>query len=291
VSCENGSASGQKWDFLEFFINGVSKAWWDGNKAWTKVSYPVSAGQHTFTWKYQKDAYATGGSDAAWIDLITFPAAGATVLPKPFMLMDYAHFSDANGNNDQILNAGETIDISYKLSNVGFMATSNVTGQITVNDPLVSLINPSASFGNFSSGASNLTGNVMQVQLPAQAAPGDLFTYNLTLTDQQAMTWSYPFVMEIDAFTAIEKLKASEQIALFPNPFSDQLSFVVPADHQGELTVSVYSIDGRLLMHEMVASAMAGDQVTLKTASLPAGAMVVRITRQGMVSTHKVIRQ
>lgn len=291
VSCENGSASGQKWDFLEFFVDGVSKAWWDGNKSWMRVAYPVTAGQHTFTWRYQKDAYATGGSDAAWIDMITFPAAGATVSLKPFMLMDFAHYSDLNGNNNQVLNAGETIDISYKLSNLGFASASGVAGQITVNDPLVSLINPTASFGNFSSGASNLTGNVMQVKLPTQATPGDLFTYNLTITDQQSRTWSYPFVMEIDAFTAIEKTATPGQILLYPNPFHDQLSLVVPEDHQGEMSVSIYGIDGRLLLNHIIHTAMGGEQVTIETGSLPAGAMIVRITRQGMVSTHKVIRQ
>jgi hypothetical protein len=291
VSCENGSASGQKWDFLEFFIDGVSKAWWDGNKAWMRVAYLVTAGQHTFTWKYQKDAYATGGSDAAWIDLITFPAAGATVIPKPFMLMDFAHFSDVNGNNNQIINAGETIDISYKISNIGYLPTSNVNGQITVNDPLVSLLNPSASFGNFSSGASVLTANVMQVKMPVQATPGDLFTYNLTLTDAQALTWSYPFVMEVDAYTAIEKPEAREQIRLFPNPFREQLSFVVPEDHQGALTISVYSIDGRLLLQKLQGAPVFGELIILETGLLPSGALIVRVSQPGMVSTHKVIKQ
>ena len=78
VSCENGSASGSQWDFLEFLIDATSKDWWDGEKSWSRVAYAVTAGQHTFTWKYAKDNMVADGSDAAWVDYIVFPPLATT---------------------------------------------------------------------------------------------------------------------------------------------------------------------------------------------------------------------
>ena len=73
VSCEAGSASGSQWDYLEFLIDGNSQGWWDGEQAWSRVVFPVSAGQRTYTWTYHKDEVVSEGSDCAWVDFIVFP--------------------------------------------------------------------------------------------------------------------------------------------------------------------------------------------------------------------------
>ncbi len=63
------------WDFLEFYLDGVRRAQWSGELPWQQVSFEVTPGTHTFRWTYVKDGSAIGGSDAAWIDFITFPPA------------------------------------------------------------------------------------------------------------------------------------------------------------------------------------------------------------------------
>ncbi len=72
VSSESG------YDILSFLIDGSSMDEWSGNLAWTKVAYPVSAGQHTFTWDYTKDISVSSGSDCGWIDYILFPPVVST---------------------------------------------------------------------------------------------------------------------------------------------------------------------------------------------------------------------
>lgn len=67
VSSENN------WDFLNFYIDNVRMGRWSGQKAWARVSFPISAGNHTLKWIYAKDETTYGGSDCAWIDLISFP--------------------------------------------------------------------------------------------------------------------------------------------------------------------------------------------------------------------------
>ena len=67
VSSENG------YDKLHFYIDNQEKNNWSGSVAWTKASYPVTAGRHTYKWTYTKDSYQTGGSDCAWIDYVGLP--------------------------------------------------------------------------------------------------------------------------------------------------------------------------------------------------------------------------
>ncbi len=60
-------------DFLEFFIDEKMVCQWSGELNWSKVSFPVSAGNHTFKWIYVKDMDSSVGYDRAWIDEIIFP--------------------------------------------------------------------------------------------------------------------------------------------------------------------------------------------------------------------------
>lgn len=67
-------SSESNYDYLRFYIDGVQTAEWSGDMDWAEHIFPVTAGFHTFEWKYEKDFSVSSGSDAAWIDYIVFPA-------------------------------------------------------------------------------------------------------------------------------------------------------------------------------------------------------------------------
>ena len=74
VSCEDvGSYSGNYYDFLAFYIDGIEQAKWAGELDWSQSSFPVLAGEHTFMWKFNKDQGVVAGQDAVWVDNIIFP--------------------------------------------------------------------------------------------------------------------------------------------------------------------------------------------------------------------------
>jgi hypothetical protein len=60
-------------DYLNFFIDGVLRGAWTGSVPWTPVSFPVSAGMHSFKWVYVKNGSGAAGADAAWIDNVALP--------------------------------------------------------------------------------------------------------------------------------------------------------------------------------------------------------------------------
>jgi len=61
------------YDNLFFYIDSIFQGSWSGETPWTRVAFPVAAGQHTFKWSYQKDIAEDVGEDRVWIDYIIFP--------------------------------------------------------------------------------------------------------------------------------------------------------------------------------------------------------------------------
>ncbi len=59
---------------LTFMIDSIVQQQWPGSIGWSKEVFPVTAGIHTFTWKYHKQFSTLNDSlDGVWIDYITFP--------------------------------------------------------------------------------------------------------------------------------------------------------------------------------------------------------------------------
>lgn len=67
VSSENN------YDWFRFYIDGTEKLKASGEVDWTRVSFPVTAGSHTYKFEYKKDYSENRGSDCAWIDDVIFP--------------------------------------------------------------------------------------------------------------------------------------------------------------------------------------------------------------------------
>ncbi|MBO4488359.1 MAG: T9SS type A sorting domain-containing protein [Bacteroidales bacterium] len=92
VSSEGG------YDFFRFFIDGVEKDSQSGNIGWSQVSFPVSAGTHTYKFRYVKDYSATDGSDCAWIDNVSFPGVGEMCVEDLDDNVDVNSYSDLQFN-------------------------------------------------------------------------------------------------------------------------------------------------------------------------------------------------
>ena len=58
-------------DFLEFYIDGIMIDSWSGINPPAMFSTPVTAGVHTFEWRYSKDGIVSVGLDSVWVDDIT----------------------------------------------------------------------------------------------------------------------------------------------------------------------------------------------------------------------------
>ncbi len=66
-------SSEASYDFLNFTIDGANMGSWAGSIDWTQATFPVQAGERTFSWSYDKDYSVSTGSDCGWVDYIVFP--------------------------------------------------------------------------------------------------------------------------------------------------------------------------------------------------------------------------
>lgn len=108
VSFFRKTSSEADYDFLYFKIDGETKGQWSGEKAWEEVSFPVTAGEHTFSWEYTKDQSSTGGYDCSWVDYIILPRLAV----PGFGTVSGTVMSKFNGQPLQ----GATIQLSSSLS-------------------------------------------------------------------------------------------------------------------------------------------------------------------------------
>ena len=76
VSCENvGSQTGNYYDYLAFYIDGVEQEKWAGEIDWSLSTFPLSSGEHNLKWIFIKDQGVSSGQDASWIDFIVMPGS------------------------------------------------------------------------------------------------------------------------------------------------------------------------------------------------------------------------
>ncbi len=100
--------SSQSGDCLRFFIDGVAQdiggTCATGEVAWSMVNVAMpTSGTHTIIWSYEKDSAGSAGADAAWIDSVVLPLAGApTIQSAPpaggFLNIPYSHTFVSSGS-------------------------------------------------------------------------------------------------------------------------------------------------------------------------------------------------
>jgi uncharacterized delta-60 repeat protein len=67
VSSESG------YDYLEFYLDGVLQSGRiSGTADWQQGTCSIAAGTHTLRWRYSKDGSVSAGSDAGWLDEVSY---------------------------------------------------------------------------------------------------------------------------------------------------------------------------------------------------------------------------
>jgi hypothetical protein len=108
-------SSESNYDYLQFWIDGTMIEEWSGEVAWSQVTFPVTAGAHTFKWVYDKDGSVDNGSDCAWIDFIIFPPV-ETPSPSISVNPTLLEFGDVI--------IGETATQEFTITNIGSLTLS-----------------------------------------------------------------------------------------------------------------------------------------------------------------------
>jgi hypothetical protein len=114
-------SSEQGYDFLRFYIDGIEMQSWSGLVDWSEVKFPVTSGDHQFSWIYQKDDMIASNEDASWIDYIEFPAGAAIATNlEPTQVSDFkglfSIFPNPSNNGDFTLHGKGLQYGTFKIS-------------------------------------------------------------------------------------------------------------------------------------------------------------------------------
>lgn len=134
VSSENG------YDFLKFYIDGVEKGSWSGIADWEVVTFPVTAGNHTFKWTFKKDQSATGGQDAAFIDDIIFPSGASSSQTTDLSVMAFSYPEAMCVGDEARLYAfvnNKNSFVNYAWTPAGLVSNAEIFNPVTMPDDTI----------------------------------------------------------------------------------------------------------------------------------------------------------
>lgn len=90
-----GEGSSTVWDGCSFYIDNVEQFNYGALQTWNVYSYTVSAGTHTFTWRYSKDGSVNPTGDGFFVDSIVVDLGAIQSCPRPQNLA--ANYVGGNG--------------------------------------------------------------------------------------------------------------------------------------------------------------------------------------------------
>ena len=119
-----GEGTSTIWDKCIFQIDGDEQFCYGANQAgWNEYNYDITAGEHTFTWKYTKDSSVNPTGDYMMVDDINFYYAGGGGGNNPITDVTWSNVLPKNMGNTVTVRATSTIG-TVEGAQVHFMNTN-----------------------------------------------------------------------------------------------------------------------------------------------------------------------
>ncbi len=268
-------SSETNYDKFTFTIDGTTRLTESGEVDWTRFSYPVSAGTHTFAFVYKKDVSRSSGSDCVWIDDVVMPSTAQDCEFRTDTVCQGAEYT-FGGNllpTDRIGTAvyRDTTGAPVLLSLTVVAAptiTIHSTGNVEAGHSAV-LTASGASAYEWSTGATTPDIVVTPVETTRYSVVGALGQ----CTGEAS----------IEVAVGIKAAAAVPQVTLFPNPTDSRVTV------RGESlrSIAVTNAMGQTVLTKKVS----GDEAVLDLHSLAKGIYFVRVEADSQIQVKKLVRR
>ena len=264
-----------------------------GEVDWTRVSFPVAAGTHTYKFSYVKDRSVSNGSDCAWIDNVTMPRdvrnvtfrsvdtcyAGTEALPaftvaadSSVTFYDYNIFT-AYSTRDTVVGCDSCVwNGNVYTASITFADTLTAINQCDSIIALDIVVHPSVSDTvTYICNLDSYTWNdsVYTVDGEYSQLFSTLYGCDSTVTLILTFDSTYVGINAVDGTT----------VAVYPNPTANTVHFSRDVDE-----AVLYDLNGRQLAHRSSVR-------SIDMGTLPSGTYVLRLTIGGATATCRVVRQ
>lgn len=267
-------SSESNYDWLYFYIDDEQMDRWSGDHDWTQVSYNLSAGEHTLTWRYIKDKSVNAGSDCAWVDAICFPpylyeAPSLTITPSPIE-MSIVH-NDATGSTAHITFSNPS-DVHLLYEN-----------EISDPDGLpVGWLDISSENGSVNAGENK---DITLQYCDLGLIPGDYSATLRTNVRDMDTTLITPIILHILSGVGIEE-HPEPTCHVYPNPTNGEIT--IDNEYAIIKEISIYDIFGKLVLKEEATSY----SHLIRISDYASGVYLMKIvTENNSVETIKIIKR
>ncbi len=319
VSFYRKVSSEESYDWLYFYIDGEKKGEWSGEEDWAKVSYPVSSGNHTFKWDYQKDGYSLSGEDKAWIDYIEFPEHEEQQVysvtfnvkngsePISGASVQFNNTTQTTNDNGQAVfsEISPANNMAYTIDATGFTTktgTINVTNDdITENVSMekstfkvtfkvraanTPVANAEVTLDGYNSQTTDNTGKAVFNNVEYNTNPG----YNYTVTAEGfedhnshiSVNGAKEILVNLSTINIIDY--EAQNITIFPNPAST--TFTIKYDQLSKLkAIQIFDLYGKKIYESNITTQK------IKVDKLPKGFYTVKLLGKNINVVKKLIIQ
>lgn len=99
--------------------------------------------------------------------------------------------SNTEGNNNNLLDAGETVDVMLQIQNLGDTEASNVTVEISCDDNFVNIPVSSSNYSTINSASSKIGLNALRIQVNSSCPANKILNFTLNITADGYFESSY----------------------------------------------------------------------------------------------------
>ncbi|MCK4652915.1 MAG: T9SS type A sorting domain-containing protein, partial [Candidatus Cloacimonetes bacterium] len=231
TSCEDvGSVTGNYYDYLVFYIDGIEMDKWAGETPWGLVTFEVTAGNHTFKWMYHKDVGEVGGQDCVWVDYIVFPP-GENPIPPDFVIDPQVIEKEMETN---------TIDIEI-------LSISNEGGGII--NYTIEIFEPQEWISIDVSGGSLAANELHEIEITFDTTdliPDD-YSSAIVITTDTREQYIVPVFLTVIGTNADENLipMVTELNGNYPNPFNPETTIKYSLKEESQVKLEIFNIKGQ----------------------------------------------
>lgn len=175
-------SSETRYDFLSFYLDGVLQSGSiSGDVGWQKRTNSIGSGAHTAKWRYMKDAWASSGADAGWLDEVHFvPDSQAPLVETP--PVSRTNVAGTTATFTIVASSKSPLFFQWRKNETNLFNSGNMSGVTTPTLVIGDLQTSDA--GNYTVVVSNAYGSVTSsvAVLTVLAPNNDLYITNATVT-------------------------------------------------------------------------------------------------------------
>lgn len=159
----------------------------------------------------------TGNARDTWLSHFSL------TVHAPNIELSVIDINDASGNNNGMLDAGETVEVVVTITNKGSAEAYNAVGVLSEDDEYVNITSDNCNFGDISpfNGSSNNTDEAFIITASPDFPTGYSVSFNLAIETENGYTGNFDFTLQsIESFEVDDADWSSDEVWEWGEPTS-----------------------------------------------------------------------